>query len=772
MESRPAESTNGSGPHEVPQGYGPVVAEEVFQGPGLLQVIWLGRWIVLGVTLLALMAGFVYLSKATPIYESTSRVYVEKEGPMIISRDEGGVMTQSRNYLYTQAEFFKSLEVLGPAVEKLEKRNLRTFMGVDNKAIFLKASCLEVDVGKKDEIISVSARSPYPVEAAWIVNDVVKAYWDTHKKKKKTATGELLDILKEDRKALDTELENKRQAVIDFKDDAGVLLFETEEQNPILREVSMLWDLLTKAKLETMDARIAYEALKEASGSAILRKELIPPDLQNYLVAAEQEFQRERRQLAQEIQLAQESLRGLKGEFTEATPSVRMAKARIQRQQEDLRTLEKGWAERESQVFASSLEAARQRYEVAKEKEAGLDREARRANLGAQNASAKQTEYALLVADLRRSERFWETLDDRIREIDVSGDTGALNISILDVAEPGTTPVSPQRTRIMAIALVLGLMLGVGLAFLRDMMNKRLRSSDEMSAVLAAPVLGVLPHMKDAREVSMTGKRVHMKPDSITAEAYRTVRTAIYYNAMNKEEKAKVLLLTSPTSGDGKSTVTSNLAISMAQVGQKVLVLDFDLRRSVQHKIFQINGKASGNGASLPGVLAGETSVDSLIHPTGIDGLDVLPNLTRISNPGEIINSPAFADLLRELAQKYDQILIDSPPVMPVADARVLAVLCDATIVVLRAEKSTRKVTELTREGLESVGARILGIAINDVPKSKGGHGHYYGYYGVSRYYRYDNYREEEPRRRRRTTRRKQAIKDSVPREDLPGEET
>jgi capsular exopolysaccharide synthesis family protein len=277
-------------------------------------------------------------------------------------------------------------------------------------------------------------------------------------------------------------------------------------------------------------------------------------------------------------------------------------------------------------------------------------------------------------------------------------------------------------------------MLGAGLALLKDQLDHRLRSSEEMAAVLDAPILGVLPHMRDAKDISLAGRRVHLSPDSISAEAYRTIRTAVEFNAAG----AKSLLLTSPTGNDGKTTVTCNLAIAMAQVGKRVLIIDADLRRPSQHEVWQFKRPAPGQRGTLGEALAGKRAVDDLIFPSGVENLDVLPCFKGVENPAEMINSPQFAQLLAGLTGRYDRVIVDSPPTMPVADSRILGALCDATIVVLRADKSARKVTELTRDGLRGVGIEILGGIVNDVPRRKGGQG-YYGYYGYSSYYRYDN---------------------------------
>ena len=749
MEPPSAENSSNQGPQaQAPQAlptYGPAPIESESFRPGPLRAIWQGRWIVLGITVLALVGAFVYLLKATPIYESTSRIYVEKEGPMIMTAGEGGVMTQSRNYLHTQVELFTSMSVLEKAVrEKLEARSMKTFVGIQNLEMYLKTQCLDVSVGKKDEIISVSARSPYPREAAQIVNAVVDAYIEFHGTKKQTTGEQVRNILEEVKKKWDTKLTASLKAIAEFKKNSPVMLFESDEQNPSIKRVSSLGDALVTARLDTVDARSAYDALKTTTGTSPPRREL-PAAVQARLSAAADEYRRRNQQLEQDVHLAEVALSRLQVEYTKDCPAVIAARDRIKWLRGERGALQERWVEQESQTRAAGMAAAvaadlaiaEQAYLRAKSREEMLAAAVKESSTEAADAIARQADYAVLASAKNNAETQVKNLDERIREITVTEDTGALNISILDVAKAGVAPVEPQKTRTMALALVAGLMLGAGLALLKDWLDHRLRSSDEMALVLGAPVLGVLPHVKEST-VFQVGQLVHASPSSHTAEAFRTVRTAVYFNAEAKD--AKTILVTSPAPGDGKSTVTSNLAIAMAQVGQRILLIDCDFRRPTQHKIFEINGQHRDHAPAIADVLNGRETEEGLIIPSGIDGLDVLPCLSQISNPGEILNGPDFLAFLKRLAPRYDRILLDAPPVLPVADARILGAVCDAAIVVLRAEKSGRKAAELTREALESVGTHILGTVVNAVPKRKGGHGQY-GYYGVSRYYRYDKYR-------------------------------
>jgi capsular exopolysaccharide synthesis family protein len=448
----------------------------------------------------------------------------------------------------------------------------------------------------------------------------------------------------------------------------------------------------------------------------------------------------------------------------------------------------------------------------------------------------KATEFSVLHSKMERIERFCEILDNRIKELNVTEDVGALNISVLEAARPADAPSKPEKTKYMATALVLGLMLGGGLAVLRDMLDYRLRSAEEISVVLGVPVLGVVPAMPrgetaalpgqnvsgllrgivngshrrasgkvavgishnkpektphtnigrphrvdsefssvkwiqnvnkksrrtvqagvsrepikrsrsespvrsrivkkekgflNRKDVVRRGQKAHIEPKSIVAEAYRTIRTAVFFGV--PKDEAKSILITSPSPGDGKSTIVSNLAIAMAQAGQKILVVDADFRKPMQHNIFEIHREEKG----LADVVAGAVDLESAVKAGPVEGLDILSCGTEIPNPSEVLNSDAFARLLGELTERYDRVIIDSPPVGPVADSQILSAICNITLLVLRAEVSTRRNSQHARDSLIGVGGHLLGVIVNGVRRKNGRYGYYsgYGYYNQHGYY-------------------------------------
>ena len=696
---------------EMPPGAG-------LMSESLVQIIWRSRWIVLLATVAALGAAFVYITKTTPVYTSTSRIYVEQSGPKILTEAEG-IMTQSKNYLYTQAELLRSTPILSSALETAGIRRMKIFYSVDNPIVYLKKKGLDISVGKKDDIINISSDSPSPVEAAQLVNAVVDSYITYHTDRKRSTAGDVLKILQTEKIKRDEELIQKLKAMMDYKRENTGLAFESPRGNVILNMLERLSVSMTEAQLQTLETKAVYEIMKSmVTDPARLKQFVETGKTRGWYSSTTNESSR----LMSEFDQLHLQLADLGRQVTSEHPSMQALQNKIDQVNKQLDDLDRKFAD-------AQLAIAEQQYLADKEKEEYIVNYFEEHRQEAINLNEQIAQYTILQSDWEQTKKLCDILDDRIKEINVTEDVGALNISILEVARPADKPSKPQKSRYMAIALALGLMLGGGLALLRDWMDQKLHSAEEISAVLGVPVLGVVPSMSKRQSVAARGQKVHRDSHSSWAEAYRTIRTAVFFGAPKGE--AKTILITSPSAADGKTTLVSNLAIAMAQAGQKTLILDADFRKPMQHKIFETNHQDKG----LSTVLAGTTTLEEAIQLTEVRGLELLTCGHEVPNPSEILNSESFAKLLELLSNRYDRVIIDSPPVMPVTDAQILAAICNITLLVLRAEKSTRKTSQQARDGLMSVGAHILGAVVNDVSK-KSHYSYYsgYGYYGYCGY--------------------------------------
>ncbi len=300
---------------------------------------------------------------------------------------------------------------------------------------------------------------------------------------------------------------------------------------------------------------------------------------------------------------------------------------------------------------------------------------------------------------------------------------------IISPAEVAESPFSPKPLRTGVLAFVLGLMLGVGLAFLRDFLDDSLRSEDQAVRAAGRPALGHIPHWKTDKE-SESRLVSLVEPASPASESYRTLRTNIRFLAVGRSLRS--LLVTSAVPREGKSTTAANLAVALARTGTRVLLVGADLRRPSLHTSFGIDASPG-----LSDVLAGDVQLTDAISDVGIPNLRVLTSGQVPPNPAELLGSPAMAQLMSELEQVADLVVYDGPPVLAVADALELAPRVGGSLLVVDLGTTGRHAVRAAAQRLEGVGVVPSGIVLNNITPGSG----YYGYYHTY----YHDYSSEEP---------------------------
>lgn len=678
--------------------------------------VWSRRWTVLCVMVLCFAGALLYAVVATPIYRSSSRLYIEP-AEQSFNADSAESM-QSKNYLDTQCEVIGSTPILLSALDSSAVKDTMTLAGAADRLRALKSG-LKAEVGKKDDLIEVSFESAYRDEATAIVDCVVHSYIDYQSKQKHTNAAEILKVLEREKQNREAELQEKLKAMIAFKLANGTLSFQDDRGNIIVQRLARLSEALTAAELQTMDAKAAYEAAQQMTADPAKLQLLVDAERRRGKFSEDREYE----QLRTDLNNAEIRLAAMQRQFAPNHPQVQTMKVLVEK-------LKAGLVDHNHRFAQGYLEAARQDLAVARQKEASI-----RATFDAQRKEAvdlnsKASEYAVLEADYQRAGRMNEALEGRIKDARMLRNAPSLNVTVLEPARAETTPVRPRRAMLLGMSLMLGLMLGIAAAFLQSWADQRIQGSDELRSVAGVPVLCAIPHMAGRLTSAERGQRTQLDPMSDAAEAYRNIRTAVYFGL--RRSRAKTLIITSPTQGEGKSTLAANLAITMAQAGDRVLLIDADLRKPSLNRIFGLDDERG-----LTRFLSGTESLERSIQSTRMDRLDVLGCGPVPGNPSEILNGRQFAAMLEKLAGRYDRILLDSPPVLPFADARILGSVCDATLLVLRAQKSTRRMFEDAHNSLQGVGAVILGVVVNDLPRTR----ERYAYYGSS--YSYET--EGEP---------------------------
>jgi capsular exopolysaccharide synthesis family protein len=497
-------------------------------------------------------------------------------------------------------------------------------------------------------------------------------------------------------------LKQKREVCIaameKFKRENDVVSFGADRGNTGVERVGTLSASLTTAEMATFDLRAQLASVNAALANPATLAAFVEAQQFKSKETGDREYDDLRSQLIQEM-LALSTSSALEGANN----------SRVKTLEAVVNTLRQRIAEKERSIAAAHLISVTTQLAAAEDNERQV-REAMKAQrkllIGLSPTAAA---YANLDADVMRIQKQLDSLDARIAQVNVN-ELGAapLNVQFLEPAHVEIKPIKPNKMLVLAAAMMLGWVLGIGLALGREWHDARFRSPQEIMALLGTSVLATVPRINGRLSSVARGQILFLDSHSPSAEAYRSIRTSLHLGAFRD---AKTILLCSPTAGDGKSTTASNLAIAFAQAGQRTLLVDCDMREPVQHLIFETDG-----ALGLSSVVAGEAGLRDVIQETRVNNLFLLPCGPVPANPTELLQGKRFGRLMRALVGSFDRIIIDSPPVTMVADARILAASADATLLVLRMHQSMHRTAMQSMDELEKVGAHVIGAIANDMP--------------------------------------------------------
>ncbi len=450
------------------------------------------------------------------------------------------------------------------------------------------------------------------------------------------------------------------------------------------------------------------------------------------------------------MQLAQ-----LKGEYAHLSTQFKLGYPRLAQLKAQVEEI----GRRLRQEIQTVVEGLKSAYLAADAQEKEL-----RAKLGRQKAAAlalkdASVQYAILAREVDTNSQLYDNVLQRMKEIGVAVGLRASNVFVIDQAEPPLSPSKPKKRQTLFLSALLGLMLGIGLAFFLEYLDNTLKTPEEVERYFHLPSFGVVPDFlrlnhrdrgylrkparytsaKNQYRVENEGSVSHYQPRlpdrklvpyhqpfSIVTEAYRTLRTAILLSQAG--EPPKTILFTSGTTGEGKTATVVNTALMFAQLGVRVMVIDADLRRPSCHKVLKVE-----NSPGLTNLLTGQSEMEKVIKPTAVDNLFLLSGGSIPPNPTELVGSKKMHETIVSLQEHYDYILIDSPPVMPISDAVLLSTMVDGVVLVVSGQKTPRNVVKEARSRLDHARAKILGVVLNRVNISNGDYRdychHYYSYY-------------------------------------------
>lgn len=344
--------------------------------------------------------------------------------------------------------------------------------------------------------------------------------------------------------------------------------------------------------------------------------------------------------------------------------------------------------------------------------------------------------YETLLREQERLQRLYDLVFNRLKEVDVSIGIEPEMVRLMDPATPPGGPVEPRRLKSLFVAGLLGIGVGLALAIGLDFLDDSIRYPEDISRYLRGTFLGLIPAANWDNEDLTTHLLTGMDQKSGIAESYRNIRSAFLFAI--KQKTIRTLAVTSAIPKEGKTTTSLNLAISLAQAGMRILLVDADLRRGELHKYFGLEG-----GRGFSDILSGQAKPDAVLQHTGIKGLDMIATGAFPANPAELYLRPEYKAFVDYVTRNYDKVLFDCPPVMAVSESALITSMVDGVILVVWAGRTSRKLCQLSTSTIRQRGANVLGFILNNLEFGRVGYYYYSTYYG---YYNYDYAYYDRPR--------------------------
>jgi capsular exopolysaccharide synthesis family protein len=584
--------------------------------------------------------------------------------------------------------------------------------------------------------MSVRFRDADPQTAQNVVNKLMGDYQENNYKTRFNNTMQVSDWLGQQLVDLQMKVETSQEKLVRYQKEHEILGID-EKQNITTAKLDELNKALTMAESERMDKEAFYRLMESGDPDAIASS---AGGLEDAGAGGQSASQ-----LLESLRAKQADLRiqaaDLNTQFGPSYPKLVQLNNQLAEIDIELKA--------EMKKIASKVKG---QYTTALGREELLGQALEKQKQAANKLNESAIEYSLLKRDLETNRQLYEGLLEKLKEAGISEGLKSNNFQIVNSARVPTYPVEPNVPRNLGFAFVLGLTSGVGLAFLLEGLDNTVRTTEQAQAISGLPPLGMIPlGSKTAREGAASKRLMlatsneavelitHVRPQSQMAESYRALRTSLLLSHLGAPPK--VIMVTSALPQEGKSTTSINCAVVLAQKGVRVLLIDCDLRRPSIHKTLGM-GPRSG----LSNVLTGSITLKQAITvaPT-LPNLDVLPAGTPPPNPAELLASTNMRDVLAELRDKYDHIVLDTPPTLSVTDAVVLSPRADAIVLVIRSGSTTKQALRRSRDILMQVNARVSGVLLNAVDLSSPDYYYYYEYQGkYAQYYRDDGDSSDE----------------------------
>jgi succinoglycan biosynthesis transport protein ExoP len=691
------------------------------------------QWLILSFMLAVVTIVSIATFRMQPVYIATTRIELGRETANVLpfqSTDSYDYMLDLENYIETQSKILTS--------ETLALQTIRTGVltgvasGVDSPSdaiatgnlanqkrppelgAFLGA--LTVKRVPNSRLMDVTFEANNPELAAQVVNAHIRNFIDQNRRSHYDATTAATTWLTDQLDELKIKVKNSEDARLDYERKNQIWEVD-DKQNITTQRLSELNRQLIDAQSDRMKKQSMYDFAKQGDADIV-------PQIRDS--AAVQDLLKRRGDL--------------NGQYAEALAQYGPNFPKVQRLQSQLKEIDQN-LEREKKAVLARLGSE---FHEAQQREELLTRTLEQQKSEASLMSERMVQYNILKRDAEADKALYDGLLTKLKEAGISSALQSSNIRIVDPAMIPPSPARPAKMRNVTLAFLVGMVGGIGLAILREYMDNTVKTPDDIETLSRLPSLAVVPAFQDSEgdapkrrslaDSLSNGHSRHVElvaqhlPKSQMSEAFRALRTALLLS--HAGHPPQVILVTSALPREGKTTAAANLAVTLAQLGDRTLLIDADLRKPGVGRLLNLNGNKY---AGLSSYLAGVSSLDlvTVQHPA-IPNLSAIPTGPLPPNPADLLSSHRFADAITELRTKFKFIVIDTPPVMAATDAVILSVKADGVVMVVRSGETPKEAFTRTRELLLSVKCRLLGVVLNAVDSSAPDYYYSYRYYPYS----------------------------------------
>lgn len=721
----------------------------------LLNIAWRHKSLLALGLVVGLALGGIYFAQKAPVYRSSAQITVRKKETLPLPGAEADPRAYFyEDYLATQQTVLRSSVIVRRAAEKYQLGQLRSFQGGDPTGAI--RAGLSVLRDTKDSaslssgILTLTYNGPVAEDCPIILNAVLDSYQEFLDKAYKNLSDEALQGMLQTMDTLQKQLAEKTKAYEAFRQKSPPLYLRNgtgatlEEEWLGQVQAKRLNLLVQRAELQgRIDA--VEKAMKEGRGRETLLAQLTPtPGSKGQTTEPKLHEQLLELQLREKM-LAAKGVGRDHPDVQEVRERIAMLRDFFGRQA----ALDKNGKPIELDPVQMHVQALKQELADVDLSLASLTNLTDKEKLQIEAIARHRIDDLHYQKDIEELRESLKPFANRLRDMNLLRDYGGIKAEVIEPPHVGIRSGSGLAQNLM-LGGVMGLLLGFGLAYLAELSDRSFRTPAEIQRRLGLPVVGHIPLLEiDAKaEVGALDARLctYYHPQSVQAEAFRGVRTALYFSTHG--ETHKVIQVTSPNASDGKSTVAANLATSIAQSGKKVVLVDADFRKPRQHRIFGVSA-----AAGLASVIAGTAELKEVIQPTAVPGLSLLPCGPLPPNPAELLTSARFKEMLDVLRDDFDFVIVDTPPLLAVSDPSVVAPRVDGVLLAVRIAKNTRPHAERAKEILTSMDANVLGVVVNGVDR-EANYGYEYGYgygYGQTDGSYYEGSRSQLRRKEPRT---------------------